>query len=148
MISATNLEPTKPFVKAGQATETVNLHALITCPFSQRAFCFGDNMQIAVPHKLDDMNLSPEAYRLYLHLRCEMARQEANGSTLNLHRKIADILDKCKIEYAPSDRSMFRVFHELIERSMIIVDHEFVLADGFYEFYIESVTFTAEGEWQ
>lgn len=41
MISAINLEPTKPFVKAGQATETVNLHALITCPFSQRAFCFG-----------------------------------------------------------------------------------------------------------
>jgi len=40
MISATNLKPTKPFVKAGQATETVNLHALITCPFSQRAFCF------------------------------------------------------------------------------------------------------------
>ena len=40
MISAKNLKPTKPFVKAGQATETVNLHALITCPFSQKAFCF------------------------------------------------------------------------------------------------------------
>lgn len=119
-------------------------------------------MQIAIPHKLDDMNLSPEAYRLYLHLRCEMARQEAENSafggirpdycvddlTLNLHRKIADILDTCRIEYAPSDRSMFRFFHELIERSMIIVDHEFILADGFYEFYIESVTFTAQEVWQ
>lgn len=40
MISAKNLKPTKPFVKAGQATETVNLHALITCPFSQKAFVF------------------------------------------------------------------------------------------------------------
>lgn len=119
-------------------------------------------MQIAIPHKLDEMGLSPEAYRLYLHLRCEMARQEAENSafggirldycvndlTLNLHRKIADILDRCRIEYAPSDRSMFRVFHELIERSMIIVDHEFILADGFYEFYIEAVTFTAEEVWQ
>ena len=105
-------------------------------------------MQVAISRKLDDMNLSPEAYRLYLHLRCEMAKQGSDNITLNLHRKIADILDKCKIEYGTSDRSMFRVFHELIERSMIIVDHEFILADGFYEFYVESVTFTAEEAWQ
>jgi hypothetical protein len=51
MISAKNLKPTKPFVKAGQATETVNLHALITCPFSQKAFVF-----LEITMKLTDID--------------------------------------------------------------------------------------------
>ena len=135
----------------------VNHPTLLNLPVLRKGlFVFGDDMHVAISSHFDDMNLSPEAYRLYCHLRCEMARQEAENSafdcvddlTLNLHRKIADILDRCRIEYAPSDRSMFRFFHELIERSMIIVDHEFILADGFYEFYIESVTFTAQEVWQ
>jgi len=37
-------------------------------------------MRIAISSQLDEMNLSPEAYRLYCYLRCEMARQEAVNS--------------------------------------------------------------------
>jgi len=119
-------------------------------------------MRIAISSQLDEMNLSPEAYRLYCYLRCEMARQEAvnsafggirpdfcvDGLTLNLHREITDILNKCRIEYHATDESLFRVFDELIKRSIIIIDHEFILVGSHYEFYIESVTFTAEEEWQ
>jgi hypothetical protein len=36
-------------------------------------------MQIAIPTKLDDMNLSPEAFRLYHHLRCQAARISGNN---------------------------------------------------------------------
>jgi len=79
MISANNHEPS---VKAGQATETVTLHALITCPFSLRAFSIGApmaNSQIydewgsfaAIPHQFIDAagQYSDHARWLFVLLR-------------------------------------------------------------------------------
>lgn len=118
-------------------------------------------MRIAISSQLDEMNLSPEAYRLYLHLRCEMARQEAansavggirpdycvNGSTLELNRKTVDILDKCRIRYGTTDASIFQFVLELIYRGVVTVQHDFILADGLYDSRIQTVTFLPEEEW-
>ena len=119
-------------------------------------------MQIAISSQLDDMNLSPEAYRLYVHLRCEMARQDAadsayggirpdhcvDGSVLELNRRATEILDKCKIPYDESGYSILRFFLELIQRRMMKFRDQFIKTDGVNDLHIVHAIFLSTGDWQ
>lgn len=119
---------------------------------------------IAIPTKLDDVNLTPEAYRLYLHFRSKMARQEGpalfggsrpdfcvDGLVLEMHQLPTYILRQCRISYEPNDASIMQFFRELEDKRLVQLSTQYRETRNailpVIDLYIETVTFVPESDW-
>lgn len=107
-------------------------------------------MVIKVPVEFDDLNLSPEAYRLYMHLRrLEYDRALKGDGAIN--KPIIEILDKCQIQHARSGLSCSNVFMELNSRRLIDFEIDWQTAKGQVlngnDIMLTRVTFLPVEEW-
>lgn len=121
-------------------------------------------MQVAISSQLDDMNLSPEAYRLYCHLRCEAARNDPpstfggnvnefyDNQILECGKTIMSVMHACKL---PNEKGQWKQhFFELESRFLIsahitltlqMLPHtDFVIAEPI----LQTVTFLPQEVWR
>lgn len=108
-------------------------------------------MVIEIPAKLDDLNLSPEAYRLYMHLRRLVYERALEGHD-EINKPIIDILQHCQITYAYSDLSCSKFFMELDNRRLIDFEIDWQIAKGQIlcgiDIVLTRVTFLPAEEWR
>lgn len=107
-------------------------------------------MVIEIPAKFDDLNLSPEAYRLYMHLRrLEYDRAEKGAGKIN--KPIIEILDHCQIQCACSDLSCAKFFIELNNRRLIDFEIDWQTGKGHIltanDIVLTNITFLPVQEW-
>lgn len=103
-------------------------------------------MVIEISEKFDDLGLSPEAYRLYMHLR----RLVLEG-TDEINKPLIDILNHCQIPYSCSDLSVGKFFMELNNRHLIDLEIDWQTTEGQVlsgiDIVLTRVTFFPPEEW-
>jgi hypothetical protein len=103
-------------------------------------------MVIEISEKFDDLGLSPEAYRLYMHLR-----RLALEGTDEINKPLTDILNHCQIPYSCSDLSVGKFFMELNNRKLLDFEINWWVAKGTalngIDIVLTRVTFLPVEEW-
>ncbi len=107
-------------------------------------------MVIEISEKFDDLGLSPEAYRLYMHLR-RLAYERALECIGEVNKPLIDILNHCQIPYFCSDLSVAKFFMELHNRHLIDFEIDWQTAEGQVlsgiDIVLTRVTFFPSEEW-
>lgn len=107
-------------------------------------------MVIEISEKFDDLGLSPEAYRLYIHLR-RLVYERALECIGKVNKPLIDILNHCQILYSCSDLSVGKFFMELNNRHLIDLEIDWQTTEGQVlsgiDIVLTRVTFFPPEEW-